>query len=141
MKQYLRQSAILVISIFLLASAGCGKKSVRSEFSHRIIGKWNWVESVGGIGGWRLTPDSEGYTKKHVFLPDFTFLGYRNDTLTVAAKYTIREKVVWGKDTAEVLQIEGQMEQVIGFRGNDTLELVDHAYDGFNHLFVRVRGD
>jgi len=141
MKKYLRQLAIPVISIFLLACPGCGKKAVKSESSHLIFGKWNWVESVGGFGGIRITPESVGYTKTHVFQPDCTFLGYRNDSLLIIAEYSITKKLVWDSYMAEVLQVEEQIEQIIEFRGNDTLGLGDHVVDGFGHLFVRIKND
>ena len=111
------------------------------EFNHPIIGKWNWVESFGGIGGVRLTPESEGYTKTHVYSPDSTFLGFRNDSLMIVAKYSITRKLVWYKYMAEVLQVGEQIEQIIEFWGNDTLGLGDHVVDGFGHLFVRIKGD
>jgi len=141
MKKHLRQLVILVISIFLLACAGCGKKAVKSVSYHPIVGTWSWVESVGGIGGVRLTPESEGYTKTHVYSPDSTFLGFRNDSLMIVAKYSITRKLVWYKYMAEVLQVGEQIEQIIEFWGNDTLGLGDHVVDGFGHLFVRIKGD
>lgn len=139
MKKYVGQLAITVICIFLLACAGCGKKAVKCKSCHPIVGTWSWVESVGGIGGVRLTPESEGYTKTSVFNPDSTFLGYRNDSLMITAEYCITRKLVWDSYMAEVLQIEEQIEQIIEFRGNDTLGLGDHVVDGFNHLFVRIK--
>jgi len=33
------------------------------EFSKQIQGVWNWEQSVGGIGGWTLTPKTENYSK------------------------------------------------------------------------------
>jgi len=141
MKKYFKSSVILAISILFLISVGCGKKPVKSESFHLIIGKWSWVESVGGFGGVRLTPESVGYTKKWVFNSDFTFLDYRNDSLFNKSKYSITKKLVWDKYMAEVLQVEGQIEKIIGFQGNDTLGLGDHVVDGFRHLFVRLKGD
>ena len=141
MKQYFRLLIIIVISVAWVIPAGCGKKLVKSEFKHPIVGKWRWVESVGGIGGVRLTPESVGYTKTHIFQGDLTFLGYKNDALIITAKYSITKKLVWDKYMAEVLQVEGQIEKIIGFQGNDTLGLGDHVVDGFGHLFVRMKGD
>ena len=141
MKRHLGRSGILIITLFLLLCAGCGKKVVKSKSYHPIVGTWRWVESVGGIAGIRITPESEGYTKTYVFNPDSTFLGFRNDSLIMVAKYCITRKLVWNKYMAEVLQVEDQIEQIIEFRGNDTLGLGDHVVDGFGHLFVRIKGD
>jgi hypothetical protein len=141
MKKYLKYLVVVGIGVLLLISLGCGKKVVKSKSPYSIIGKWSWVESFGGIGGVRLTPESEGYTKTYVFNPDLTFLSYKNDTLMMMAKYRITRKLVWDSYMAEVLQVNEQIEQIIEFQGNDTLGLGDHMVDGFGHLFVRVNGD
>jgi hypothetical protein len=142
MEKHIKRLAILTIGLGLLACPGCGKKSATPDFSHPVVGEWSWVESVGGIAGVRLTPQSEGYTKKQVFRRDTTFLEYRNDSLIFSAKYSISKKVVWNSDTAEVLEIEGfSIEQIIGFQGNDSLELTEHCIDCFEHLFIRIDTD
>lgn len=141
MKQYFKLLIIIAVSVAWVIPAGCGKKVVKSESYHPIVGTWSWVESFGGIGGVRLTPESEGYTKTHVYSPDSTFFGFRNDSLMIVAKYSITRKLVWDSYMAEVLQIEGQIEKIIEFQGNDTLGLGDHVVDGFGHLFVRIKSD
>ena len=62
--------------------------------------------------------ESVGYTKTYVFQADHTFLQYRNDSLWVSEEYRITEKVVWKKDRAKVLEIEGMTDQIIGFDGS-----------------------
>ena len=141
MKKYLKYVVVVVIGMSLLTSLGCGKKIIKSETCHLIVGKWSWVESVGGFAGVRLTPESEGYTKTHVYTPDSTFFGFRNDSLMIMAKYSITRKLVWDKYMADVLQVDEQIEKIIKFRGNDTLSLGDHVVDGFGHLFVRIKDD
>lgn len=141
MKKYLKYVVVVVIGVLLLISLGCGKKVVKSVSYHPLVGTWSWIESVGGIAGVRLTPESEGYTKTHVYSPDSIFLGFRNDSLMIVAKYSITRKLVWDKYMADVLQVDEQIEKIIKFRGNDTLSLGDHVVDGFGHLFVRIKDD
>jgi len=121
--------------------AGRAKKGPEPDLSHSILGEWEWVESFGGFAGEHRTPESVGYTKKYVFRPDHTFLQYRDDTLVVRRKYRITEKVVWKKDKAKVLEIEGMTDQIIGFEGNDTLKLTGHCYDCFLEVFIRIGSD
>jgi hypothetical protein len=76
MEKHIKQLVIPIICLSFLMCAGRGKKGAEPDLSHRILGKWNWVESVGGFAGVRLTPESVGYTKKYVFRPGHTlFVG------------------------------------------------------------------
>ena len=65
---------ILAICLSFVTCAGSGRKSAEPDFSFRILGEWEWVESFGGFAGEHRTPESVGYTKKYVFRPDHTFL-------------------------------------------------------------------
>jgi hypothetical protein len=138
MEKHIKRLAVLTMGLCLLTCPGCGKKSTKPACSHSIVGQWSWVESYGGFAGERLTPQSEGYTKKQVFGRDSTFLEYRNDSLIFSAKYSISRKPVWNSDTALVLEISGFHDQIIGFAGKDTLELTEHCLDCFEHRFCRI---
>ena len=53
MGKHIKQLVILTISLCFLMCAGRGKKLAEPDLSHRILGKWNWVESFGGFAGER----------------------------------------------------------------------------------------
>lgn len=139
MGKHIKELGILVISLCFFMCAGSGKRLDEVDLYHRLFGEWEWVESFGGFAGEHRTPETEGYTKTYVFRPDHTFLQYRDDTLFSTRKYKITEKVVWKKERAKVLEIEGMTDQIIGFEGNDTLRLAGHCYDCFSEVFIRIR--
>jgi hypothetical protein len=139
MGEHIRLLAVISICLSFLMCAGRGKKGAEPDLFHSILGEWEWVESFGGFAGEHRTPESVGYTKTYVFRADHTFLQYRNGTLVVSRKYRITEKVVWKKDRAKVLEIEGMTDQIIGFEGNDTLRLIGHCYDCFSEVFIKIK--
>jgi hypothetical protein len=141
MEEHIRLLAIITICLSFLMCAGRGKKGAEPDLSQSILGEWEWVESFGGFAGEHRTPESVGYTKKYVFRPDHTFLQYRDDTLVDKREYRITEKVVWKKDRAKVLEIEGMTDQIIGFEGNNKLTLAGHCYDCFSEVFMRIKTD
>jgi hypothetical protein len=138
MGKHIEQLVISIICLSFLMCAGLDKRPAEPDLSHQILGEWEWVESFGGFAGEHRTPESVGYTKTYVFRPDHTFLQYRDDTLFSTRKYKITEKVVWKKDRAKVLEIEGMTDQIIGFEGNDKLTLTGHCYDCFAEVFIRI---
>jgi len=141
MRKHIKQLSILIMCLSVFMCAGSGRQSAEPDISHRIVGEWEWVESFGGFAGEHRTPESVGYTKTYVFRPDHTFLQYRDDTLFSTRKYRITEKVVWKKERAKVLEIEGMTDQIIGFEGHDTLRLTGHCYDCFSEVFIRINTD
>jgi hypothetical protein len=138
MSRAIRPVAVLVISLCFFVCAGNGGRLAEADLAGRIVGEWEWVESFGGFAGEHRTPESVGYTKTYVFRADRTFLQYRDDTLFSTREYKITEKVVWEKEKAKVLEVEGMTDQIIGFEGNDTLRLAGHCIDCFSEGFVRI---
>ena len=57
-----------------------------------LIGDWEWVKSVGGIGGNTITPESVGYTKTIHFPNDSVYVEDRNDTTILETKYSCVQK-------------------------------------------------
>jgi hypothetical protein len=141
MGKHIEQLVIPIICLSFLMCAGHAKRLAEPDLSLRIVGEWEWVESFGGFAGEHRTPESVGYTKTYVFRPDHTFLQYRDDTLFSTRKYKITEKVVWKKERAKVLEIEGMTDQIIEFEGDDTLRLAGHCYDCFSEVFIRINTD
>lgn len=139
MEKHIKQLVIPIICLSFFMCAGSGRRVAEPDLARKIIGEWEWVESFGGFAGEHRTPESVGYTKKYVFRADHTFLQYRDDTLVVRAEYRITEKVVWKKNRAKVLEIEGMTDQIIGFEGNDTLTLAGHCYDCFQEIFIKIK--
>jgi len=58
----------------------------------KIIGMWNWVESINGWTGRKVLPDSEGYTQQLHFNKDGSFSHFRADTLVKSGTYALTEQ-------------------------------------------------
>src|SRR4030095_14031114 len=70
-----------------------------------ILGKWVWIKSVGGIGGWTLTPESEGYTQ-YILLDEFYYSEFKNDTMLLKKQcdFEIRTHTFLGNNKYLVLE-------------------------------------
>ncbi len=128
-------SIYFFISLVLMV-AGCSKEDDCSQ-SNDLKGEWIWVESVGGIGGWTLTPESQNVTKKLV-IDDATFSEFVNDSLIFKSTYTlgISEKVLIGTTEKTFIQFETGNQKAILINGAD-LELIDQCYDCYSHRYRR----
>jgi len=122
MGKHIKQLSILIMCLSVFMCAGSRKRLDEVDLYHRLLGEWEWVESFGGFAGEHRTPESEGYTKRYYFSPYRVFLQYGDDSLVFAAEYRITEKVVWKKDKAKVLEIEGMTDQIIRFDGSTSPE-------------------
>ncbi len=100
-----------------------------------ITGEWIWVKSIGGFGGWTLTPETENIIRK-LKIDDFTFEAYVNDSLVFQSAYDLemRPDTFWG--TNRYIQFETGGEQAFLIDGNK-LELFDLCFDCFNHEYKR----
>lgn len=79
----MKQIAILFLISFFLNS--CTKDTT---IPNKYIGTWVWKESVGGITGGTITPQSTGNQIKLVISND-RIKEYKNETLISGFKYTI----------------------------------------------------
>lgn len=124
--------------IFLvLVTVGCNKENDCLHGSNDLKGEWTWVESVGGIGGWTLTPESQNVTKKLV-IDDVTFSEFVNDSLIFKSTYTlgISEKELLGTTEKTYIRYQSGNPQAILINEAD-LELIDQCYDCYSHRYRR----
>jgi hypothetical protein len=103
----------------------------------RLIGGWEWVRSVGGIGGNTITPESVGYTKETYFQRDSTYQEYRNDTLFLSTRFRLYQRPL-GEDTVDVLQIDDSQPLQIVNATDSTIELMDECIDCYSHFYRRL---
>lgn len=132
---------ITVLSIGLYFFSSCEDSEEVEEFKHQIVGKWNWIQSFGGYAGHLITPQSEGYSKTIIFDVNKYYSVFRNDTLTEKIKFQITYEDIWvDQGLEEILNIEGDpIKQVIEFKGVDTLKLIEHCMDCFNHTLIKIQ--
>lgn len=118
----------------LLPFSSCVKDPDCSKPSG-IYGEWEWVQSFGGFGGWKETPESAGY-RLRLEIDDLHYRQYKNDSLIFESPYDLvmRPDSVW--DTNTYLEFETGGAQAYQIRA-DTLFLYDLCADCFDHTYIR----
>ncbi len=118
----------------LLPFFSCKKESDCSK-PIGIQGEWEWVQSFGGFGGWKQTPESEGY-RIRLEIDDLRYREYKNDSLILESPYDLvmRPDSVW--DTNTYIEFETGAVQAYQIRA-DTLFLYDLCADCFDHTYIR----
>lgn len=114
---------------------GCMKDSDETN-SKCIEGEWRWVESVGGIGGWTITPQTEGY-EQTLKIEKNTYKEYINDSLVYTSDYTIGESSEnqIGTESKNFIKIE---KGTLAFTCSDKqLNLFEQCFDCYIHSYIR----
>jgi hypothetical protein len=115
-----------------------GFRQVEPPPGYSPYGKWNWLKSVGGIGGWTLTPPP---IVRVEYERSGLFSYYRNDTLVATTRFVIRrEKTFLSSDTCDVIHYQDSLRFVPqAFKvGIDTLKLTDLCVDCYGHAYKRI---
>ena len=139
----------MYIAILLLA--GCSPKPTETNKGETqstaptIMGEWNWVRSTGGLAGQVIVPKPRE-SKTYTFTEDSTayFVQRFGDTVdSWNSKFSLRYEKSFVRGTVapflifnDTLRIRS-IPQSVWFHGNDTLELIDEAADGYSYLYVR----
>jgi len=124
---------IIILSIAL----GC-KNDPTGPSSPSLLGKWNWIKSVGGFTGGTFTPQTERHTSAIRFGADSCYKVYRNDSLVTSSTFSLSEETING-GTVEILRYQFiAPAQIISRLDADTLILSDNAADGFTSTWNRI---
>jgi hypothetical protein len=129
------KTVIRFLTILLVISTTACSKEDDCFKAIGVNGEWIWVQSIGGFGGWTLTPESENKTQKLV-IDDFTFQLYINDSLAFEKGYTLGkyDEPVWGTKTFIKYDSGGEQAVVIG---DKELHLIDLCADCYFHKYRR----
>ena len=122
---------------FVLLLAACRSASFEPS-ADRLSGTWRWVESTGGIGGFRYTPASLHYNVELRFAGG-QVSALRNDSLKSTSAFTIRGDEVTYQPSLSVFTFGSIDSQNLAHMSGDTLVLSDPCCDRFSYVFVRVR--
>ena len=125
---------ILTLCMLFVLTNACQKEDACKK-NEGINGKWIWVESVGGIGGWTLTPESEKHTK-HLEIDDFTFKAYQNDSLVFESAYDLEIRPDTFFETDRYIKFELGGERAIKITSSE-LELYELCADCFFYKYKR----
>jgi len=122
--------------LFLLPLISCQKED-DTDFAKQILGVWNWEKSVGGIGGWTLTPQSENYTKT-LYISSNTIKEYKDDKLQFSTTYELKintDSTSW--KCCYYLEFPNGIPNQSIWIENQQLMLYDWISDGYSHSYRR----
>lgn len=137
----MKRITLILITALVCSISACTKNNDPGPDNPNIEGKWRWVKSIGGIGGFTLTPKSTGYNYRFEFGADSTFKDFRNDSLLVQSSFHITKNYKYSStQTVDLLKIESSWSPVGYTIRHDTLYFDDlFIDDGFNSVYVRIK--
>ena len=144
-KNYFK-ALIIIISICVSLTAcanpvipeGSLSKTTDTSDNAKIIGRWQWVQSIGGIAGIRVTPESSGRSEILDFDDDNILRQYINDNPAVENNYRLgRDVTIFSNDIIPVIFLDGTLSAGYYFENNNSLILYDNLYDGFTRYYER----
>jgi hypothetical protein len=127
----------LFLLLLLTLAVSCKKESDETCDKSSLKGTWIWERSVGGFGGWTLTPESENTTQKLV-IDDLYFKWYIKDSLAINEQYDFAtsEEGGVGTESKTYIELESGSRYSVELT-NDQLKLFDWCFDCYRHDFVR----
>jgi hypothetical protein len=128
----------LAATLVVAATLACDGSTGPADLP-RILGRWDWVESSGGIAGVTLTPESTGQTMLLQFLPVGQVRLFEDGSLTRTVGYQVLGDAQ--ADSTEVAYqpaLWGFASQTATFPSDDELVLTDPCCDGFTYRWVRT---
>lgn len=132
MKTHLYYLAFLLF----LPLLSCQKED-EQDFTKQIQGVWNWEKSVGGIGGWTLTPQTEHYNRT-LYISSNTIKEYIDDKLQFSTTYELKintDSTAW--KCCYYLEFPNGIPNQSIWIEDQQLMLYDWISDGFSHSYRR----
>jgi hypothetical protein len=119
---------VLIPSTIIFVFWGCSENPNGPVDADTIIGKWQWVQTSGGIDGRAFTPESEGKEILLEFSADSVQHIFVDDSLLASFAFSIYGDTLVRVDSGyrQLVQIE-----------NDRLTLSDFGADGFTSIYNR----
>jgi hypothetical protein len=134
------KTKIIALYLIGLLLFSCGDENTNLDNSNKLLGKWDWVESKGGLAGMIYTPKSTGNSKMLEF-NDSICSYYLDAKLQHKGKFEIK-KIKYTNELDSMTMIEYDdssiLQQVI-FRSKDTLVLIDNCSDCYVNTYKRKR--
>jgi len=131
---------MIVISVLMISVFGCQKEDiVKTNTGTGLVGKWEWVSSIGGIMGAHLTPQRLGYTYWIGFTTDSLYQVYdKNNHLTSSNRFTVFNAVsIFTTHLHQMLKTNNNSIRSSFEVRNDSLFMYEEVDDGFNDVFIR----
>ncbi len=142
----IRYIALFAVTGLLLSFSCENKEDISlSESERKIVGEWNWIESVyfytmSGLP-YIINPDTIGYSVTCRFEADGTFSMFRNAAPDHTGTYWF-ETIRYDNGTESPLRLftqEGEYLKSVNFYFSaDTLFLDETEVDGAKRIFLRI---
>jgi hypothetical protein len=154
------KTKVFIILLLCLFIVSCTKEkfvdnTVYVETPAELLGKWNWLETHGGIALVTYNPTNTGKSIRIELDSLNTYKYFSNDTLKYESKFHIAKTVsIFNhKDSALIIINEANPHYMnlfqrwndfcshcyFSFRSSDTLIFTDAAADGFEHFYFRIK--
>jgi hypothetical protein len=140
--------SVILLSVVLLPFIGsCQKETYNTEkVGSGLTGKWEWIRSTGGIGGYVLTPESTGRNVVIEFTSGNVFRYYLNGQLQYSYPYHLEiGSTIYGSEPTSIIKYGSSPGQSYHFGsieidGQTYQELVlkDECYDCYTSEYKRI---
>lgn len=126
-------------SILLISFIGCQKEEVQKSSSGTgLVGKWEWVSTMGGFVAVHQTPQKLGYTYWIAFTNDSLYQVYdKYNHLTSSNHFTVFNDIsIFTTHLHQMLKTDNSIRSSFEVR-NDSLFMYEEVSDGFDQVFIR----
>jgi len=119
----------------------------QKNISKKLMGKWNWIETSGGFGGYIVTPKTEGYSIQMEFTKKGEFKSFKDNIFNLEMKYKVElGKTIYSTEKKFIIQYiganganNGMINDSFAFRDKDTLVLMQECTDCYTRVFVKMK--
>lgn len=153
MRKISKMNRIMFLSITSLAliAAGCRKKVEMPDAQmEKLLGKWEWIATSGGISGSSSTPASEGHSRQAEFTNKGFYYTYEDNHQLYKMTFKVTKEMsnntmeeaflLKAKDRQGIAKTkEVMVAKTIEFEGNDTLVLTDNCVDCYREVYKRIK--
>lgn len=125
----------IVLYFILITIFGCSNEH-NEELHSKLIGKWKWIESSGGIDGRTETPKTRGNAVTIEFTRT-TMKTFVNGNLESEINYEIQVgSSITTTQKTDLIVFENGTIQSVFLEGN-SLVLFEECYDCFQHNYLK----
>jgi hypothetical protein len=125
----------IILYFILITIIGCSNEH-NEELPSKLIGKWKWIESSGGIDGRTETPESTGKAVSLEFSLT-TIKTFVNGNLESEVKYEIQSgSSIRTNEETDLIVYENGITNSVLIEGN-SLVLFEECYDCFQHNYLK----
>lgn len=127
---------VIIYGLLVFILMCCSSASETNTVFKSIVGKWEWVQSSGGIAGQTTTPSSTNKSNE-LEISKTEIKIYENGNLIATESYSIAtKKSILGGEKQMLVYTSGNPSQSFILDGN-TLFLSDECYDCYQREYVR----